>query len=171
VGADRGEHQPSLAGIDIVRERRKPELGAARRERNPRSRADWLWPPLMAVAAALTVGSGLLLVLHANGPLWMLLVVSVIFGLRFGLTVVTNQAAMNAQAPANATGAATDLLRTPMYLGRSASLISLCYGPQATDCGLHRPALLLTIAALGLLVATIADRTLASQLHHRPVPR
>jgi hypothetical protein len=60
---------------------------------------------------------------------------------------------------------AAGLLRTFMYLGAiaSASLISLCYGQQATDGGLHRLALLLTIAGLDLLVATIADRTLASQ--------
>ncbi len=119
----------------------------------------------MAGAAGLTVVTGLLVVLHANESLWMLLAVSVVFGLQFGLTVVTNQAAMYAQAPASATGAAAGLLRTFMYVGAiaSASLISLCYGRQATDAGLHRMALLLTIAALGLLVATIADRSLASQ--------
>jgi sugar phosphate permease len=62
-------------------------------------------------------------------------------------------------------GAAAGLLRTFMYLGAiaSASLISLCYGRQATDGGLHRLALLLTVAGLGLLVATIADRRLARQ--------
>jgi MFS family permease len=129
------------------------------------ARARRLWPPLVAGAAALTVGSGLLLALHAQEPLWTLLAVSVVFGLQFGLTVVTNQAAMYAQAPANATGAAAGLLRTFMYLGAiaSASLIGLCYGRQATDAGLHRLAMLLTIAALGLLVATIADRNLARQ--------
>jgi MFS family permease len=129
------------------------------------ARARRLWPPLVAGAAALTVVSGLLLVLHANESLWMLLAVAVVFGLQFGLTVVTNQAAMYAQAPAGATGAAAGLLRTFMYVGAiaSASVISLCYGLQATDAGLHRMALLLTIAALGLLVATIADRSLARQ--------
>lgn len=129
------------------------------------ARARRLWPPLVAGAGALAVGSGLLLVLHANEPLWMLLMVSVVFGLQNGLNLVTNQAAMYAQAPASATGAAAGLLRTFMYLGAiaSASLISLCYRQQATDRGLHRLALLLTVAGLGLLVATIADRTLASQ--------
>jgi MFS family permease len=127
------------------------------------ARARGLRPPLVAGAAAVTVGSGLLLVLHGNEPLWMLLVVSLVFGLQSGLNVVTNQAAMYAQAPQDATGAAAGLLRTFMYLGAiaSASLISLCYGRQATDGGLHRLAVLLTIAGLGVLVATITDRTLA----------
>ena len=118
-------------------------------------------PPLVAGTATLTAGSG---------PLRMLLVVSVVFGLQFGLTVVTNQAAMYAQAPANATGAAAGLLRTSMYLGAitSVSLISPYYGRQATDGELQRLAMLLTIAALDLLVTTITDRTLASQ-HRTPV--
>jgi hypothetical protein len=136
------------------------------------ARAHRFWMPLVAGAAVLTLGSGLLLVLHANGPLWMLLVISVVFGLQSGLNVVTNQAAMYAQAPANATGAAAGLLRTFMYLGAiaSAGLISLCYGRQATDGGLHRLALLLTIAGLGLLVATIADRTLLkAEVSQRPI--
>jgi hypothetical protein len=57
------------------------------------------------------------------------------------------------------------LLRTSIYLGTiaSASLITLYYGRQAADGGLHRLAILMTIAALGLLAATITDRTLASQ--------
>jgi sugar phosphate permease len=142
---------PSFAVATVV-----SALGARARRR---------WPPLVAGAAALTVGSGLLLVLHANDPLWILLTVSVVFGLQNGLNIVTNQAAMYAQAPANAAGAAAGLLRTFMYLGAiaSASLISLCYGREATDAGLHRLALLLTIAALGLLTATIADRALTKQ--------
>jgi MFS family permease len=112
------------------------------------ARARRPWPPLVA-----------------NEPLWMLLAASAVFGLQNGLNIVTNQAAMYAQAPASATGAAAGLLRTFMYLGAiaSASLISLCYGRQATDGGLHRLALLLTIAGLGLLAVTIADRGLADQ--------
>jgi sugar phosphate permease len=95
----------------------------------------------------------------------MLVLISSVFGLQNGVNIVANQAAMYAQAPADATGAAAGLLRTFMYLGAiaSASLISLCFGQRATDGGLHRLALLLTIAALGLLVATIADHGLARQ--------
>jgi len=119
-----------------------------------------LWPPLVAGAAALTAGSALLAVLRVGSPLWLLLVVSVVFGVQSGLNVVTNQAAMYAQAPAGATGAAAGLLRTFMYLGAiaSASLIGLCYGREASDAGLHRLALILTAAGAVLLAVTIADR-------------
>jgi hypothetical protein len=56
--------------------------------------------------------------------------------------------------------------RTFMYLGAiaSASLISLCYGRQATDAGLHRLGMILTVAAVALLAATLADRSLARQV-------
>jgi hypothetical protein len=127
------------------------------------ARARRLWPPLVTGAAVLAVGSALLLVLRAGEPLWVLVVVSAVFGLQSGINIVSNQAAMYAQAPANATGAAAGLLRTAMYLGAivAASLISVCYGRQATDAGLHRLAILLTIAAVGLLLATVANRSLA----------
>ena len=91
---------------------------------------------------------------------------SVVFGIQNGLNVVANQAAMYVQAPSGATGAAADLLRTFMYLGAiaSASLISLCYGRQATDAGLHRLGMILTVAAVVLLGATLADRSLTRQV-------
>ncbi|HET9974657.1 MAG TPA: hypothetical protein VFQ68_40945 [Streptosporangiaceae bacterium] len=84
-----------------------------------------------------------------------------VFGFQNGVNVVANQAAMYAQAPAVATGAAAGLLRTSMYLGAiaSASLIGLCYGRQATDAGLHRLAVILLIAAAALLAVTLADRS------------
>jgi len=70
---------------------------------------------------------------------------------------------MYAQAPHDATGTAAGLLRTFMYLGAivSASLISLSYGRAATDAGLHRLGLLLTVAAVALLVGTVSDRGLS----------
>jgi predicted MFS family arabinose efflux permease len=115
-------------------------------------------------AAALVVVSASMMVLRASTAVWLLVAVSVVFGLQNGLNIVTNQAAMYAQAPANATGTAAGLLRTFMYLGAiaSASLISLSYGRAATDAGLHRLGLLLTVAALALLIATVADRRLGS---------
>ena len=75
-----------------------------------------------------------------------------------------------AQAPADATGTAAGILRTFMYLGAiaSASLISLSFGRAATDSGLHRLAVMLTVAATGLLAVTLADRKLAAA---RPRPR
>jgi MFS family permease len=123
-----------------------------------------VWPLLVAGAAVLAAGSAGLLLLTGRSPLWLLLVISVVFGTQNGLNVVTNQAAMYAQAPAEATGTAAGMLRTFMYLGAivSASLISLSFGHAATDAGLHRLAAILTVAAAGLLAATLADRNLAA---------
>jgi MFS family permease len=96
----------------------------------------------------------------ARSPLWLLLAVSVVCGAQNGLNVVTNQAAMYAQAPADSTGAAAGMLRTFMYLGAigSASLIRLALGRVATDAGLHHLAVILTVAAAVLLAVTLADR-------------
>jgi len=118
-----------------------------------------VWPLLVAGAAALAAGSAGLLLLTGRSPLWLLLVISVVFGAQNGLNVVTNQTAMYAQAPADSTGTAAGMLRTFMYLGAiaSASLISLSFGRAATDAGLHRLAVILTIAAAGLLAATLVD--------------
>ena len=127
-----------------------------------------IWPLLVAGAAALAAGSAGLLLLTGRSPLWLLLAISVVFGAQNGLNVVTNQTAMYAQAPADSTGTAAGMLRTFMYLGAiaSASLISLSFGPAATDAGLHRLAVILTAAAAALLAATLADRKLATARPH-----
>jgi MFS family permease len=123
-----------------------------------------IWPLLVAGAAALAAGSAGLLLCTGRPPLWLLLVISIVFGAQNGLNVVTNQTAMYAQAPAGSTGTAAGMLRTFMYLGAiaSASLISLSFGHAATDAGLHRLAVILTAAATALLITTLADRKLAT---------
>jgi MFS family permease len=133
------------------------------------SRRSRLWPLLVAGAAVLAAGSAGLLLLTGRSPLWLLLVISVVFGAQNGLNVVTNQAAMYNQAPAGSTGTAAGMLRTFMYLGAiaSASLISLSFGHAATDPGLHRLAVILTIAAAALLAVTLAGRKPAARSHVR----
>jgi MFS family permease len=123
-----------------------------------------VWPLLVAGAIVLVVGSAGLLLLTARSPVWLLVVISAVFGIQNGLNIVTNQTAMYAQAPADSTGTAAGMLRTFMYLGAigSASLISLSFGRAATDAGLHRLAVILTAAGAALLIATLADRNLAA---------
>jgi predicted MFS family arabinose efflux permease len=118
----------------------------------------------VAGAAVLASGSASLLLLTGHSPLWLLLAVSVFFGIQNGLNIVTSQTAMYAQAPADSTGTAAGILRTFMYLGAiaSASLISLSFGHAATDAGLHRLAVMLTAAAVVLFAAILADRKLAA---------
>ena len=126
------------------------------------SRSRRIWLLLTGGAAGLAVVSASMMVLRGTAPVWLLVAVSIVFGVQNGLNVVTNQAAMYAQAPADATGTAAGLLRTFMYLGAitSASVISLSYGRAATDAGLHRLGLLLTVASVALLIATVSDRRL-----------
>jgi MFS family permease len=132
------------------------------------ARHSQVWPLLVAGAAALAVGSASLLLLTGRSPLWLLLVISVVFGASNGLNVVTNQTAMYTQAPADSTGTAAGMLRTFMYLGAiaSASLISLSFGHAATDVGLHRLAVMLTVAAAALFAVTLADRRLDTVRPH-----
>ena len=129
------------------------------------ARSSRVWPLLVLGAATLTAGSVGLLLLTGHSALWLLLVISAVFGAQNGLNIVTNQTAMYAQAPADSTGTAAGMLRTAMYLGAiaSASLIGLSFGRAATDAGLHRLAVMLTVAAAGLLAATLADRSLTGR--------
>jgi MFS family permease len=66
---------------------------------------------------------------------------------------------LHLQTPGSVLGALAITGQVSMAVGPPAGR-SCAWGRVATDGGLHRLALLLTIAALGLLVATIADRTL-----------
>jgi MFS family permease len=129
------------------------------------ARSRRIWPPLAAGAVTLTAGSASLLALNGQSPVWILAAVSVVFGVQNGLSLVTNQAAMYAQAPAAQTGTAAGLLRTFMYLGAiaSAGITGFVFGARATDGGLHHLAMILIITSAVLLAATLADR----DLHHR----
>jgi hypothetical protein len=122
------------------------------------------WPPLAAGAVTLTAGSASLLALNCQSPVWILAAVSVVFGAQNGLSLVTSQAAMYAQAPAAQTGTAAGL-RTFMYLGAiaSAGITGFAFGARATAAGLHHLAVILTITSAVLLAATLAGR----DLHHR----
>jgi MFS family permease len=126
------------------------------------ARSRRIWPLLLAGAVTLTAGSLSLFVLGSQSPLWMLAAVSVVFGVQNGLSVVTNQAAMYAQAPAAQTGAAAGLLRTFMYLGAitSAGIIGFAFGARASDAGLHQLAVILTAVSAVLLAGVLLDRDL-----------
>jgi predicted MFS family arabinose efflux permease len=129
------------------------------------ARSRRIWPPLAAGAVTLTAGSASLLLLDRQSPVWILAAVSVVFGVQNGLSLITNQAAMYAQAPAAQTGTAAGLLRTFMYLGAiaSAGITGFAFGARATDAGLHHLAVILTITSAVVLAAALAD----PGLHHR----
>jgi MFS family permease len=135
------------------------------------SRRRAIWWPLLVGSATLTVGSAALLILTASTPVWIFVVISVIFGVQNAMLVVANQAAMYAQAPAGDTGTAAGLLRTFMYLGAmaAASLISITYQHRASDASLHNLAVVLVVASGLVVVATALSAR--STLSRAEVPR
>ncbi|WP_335978785.1 MFS transporter [Streptomyces sp. CA2R106] len=118
--------------------------------------------PLTTAAVLLLAGSGLLLAAGHTTPAVALCAAGALFGLPQGLTSTGNQAAVYAQAPPGETGSAAGLQRTAQYLGAitAASLIGLCYGPRATDAGLHEMALATLVLGAAVLLLTAADRSL-----------
>ncbi|MGW1076266.1 MFS transporter [Streptomyces sp. NPDC002537] len=121
--------------------------------------------PLTTAAALLALGSGALLLAHGGTPLAALLLTSVLFGVPQGLTSTGNQAAVYAQAPPGGVGAAAGLQRTAQYLGAIAAtaLLGLCYGPRATDAGLHHLATVTGVLSLLLIALTTTDRALRTR--------
>ncbi|KUN18792.1 MFS transporter permease [Streptomyces antibioticus] len=114
----------------------------------PFARRNLVRPALYCTAVAAVVGPAGLLLFTSTTPIWVLVLITMVFGVVSGLGVIGNQAAVYQQAPAEAVGVAAGLMRTFTYLGAvlSSSLISLSFGDRATDGGLHT----ITVALLGL---------------------
>ena len=92
-----------------------------------------------------------------------LLVLSVLpFGLPQGICSNANQAAVYAQAPHEGMGTAAGLLRTSQYVGAivASSLLGLLFGKHPTDQAMHTLAWVMVVLSTGLVIATVADRTL-----------
>lgn len=120
----------------------------------PFARRNLVRSALYCTAAAAVAGSAGLLLFTSATPIWVMVPVTMVFGVVSGLGVIGNQAALYRQAPAEALGVAAGLMRTFTYLGAvlSSSLISLSFGDRATDGGLHT----ITFALLGLGAVLLA---------------
>jgi MFS family permease len=118
--------------------------------------------PLTLACLLLTAGAGLLAFLGGDTPLALLLVTGACFGIPQGLIGTSNQAAVQAYAPAQDIGSAAGLQRTAQYVGAIAasSLIALAYGRRASDSGLHLMALVSVGLGVLLIVLTLTDRAL-----------
>jgi hypothetical protein len=66
------------------------------------------------------------------------------------------------QAPHEEVGTAAGLLRTSQYVGAivASSLLGLLFGKHPTDHGMHTLAWVMVVLSAGLVIATVADRTL-----------
>jgi MFS family permease len=104
----------------------------------------------------------LLLLLHANSPVWMLLTVVIVLGIPQGLNSLALQNSVYHQADAERMGSSAGLLRTSGYLGAiiASAANGAFFGRHVDTGGLHHLALfMLAISALFLAV-TVFDRSL-----------
>ncbi|MEG8179537.1 MFS transporter [Nocardia terpenica] len=118
---------------------------------------------LVVGAIGQIIACALLLTMHAGVPMWLLVVTAIVMGLPQGLNNLANQNAVYYQADPARIGSSAGLLRTFMYLGAigsaAASGAFLSHGPGVI--GLHHLAVFMLVAAVLLMVLTLADRSLA----------
>ncbi|WP_291415074.1 hypothetical protein [Actinophytocola sp.] len=88
--------------------------------------------------------------------------VTLLFGVTTGTSVVGNQTALYAQAPADQIGTASGLFRTFSYTGSiaSATITGMVFRTEVTDRGLHTIAVILVAGGAAVLLMTVLDRRL-----------
>jgi MFS family permease len=118
--------------------------------------------PLLIAAAVPIVGGLMLLLLHADAPVWLIALVPTLFGVPQGLASVSNQAALYAQVPSSYIGTAAGLSRTSVYIGAIAasSLIGGVFGEAPTTPDLHVLGWVIVGVAVVLTALTVGDRAL-----------
>lgn len=129
------------------------------------ARTKGLRGPLTLACVLLTAGGGILLLLSGDSPLGVLLIAGACFGASQGLVGTSNQAAVQAYAPAESIGAAAGLQRTAQYIGAitASSLIALAYAGAASDAGLHLMAAVAVVLGVLLTVLTLTDGALRAR--------
>ncbi|MFI7385357.1 MFS transporter [Streptomyces sp. NPDC049813] len=117
---------------------------------------------LLAGALVQLIGCAALLAVGADTPVWLLVVLGVLFGIPQGLNGLANQNALYAQADPARMGSSAGLLRTFTYLGAllASAANAVFFRSGATSAGLHDMARLLLAVAAVFLVACVADRSL-----------
>ena len=143
----------------------------------PVSRRNLVRGPLVLTGATLILGSIGVLVLDSHSSIFLMALVTFVFGISMGLFTVGNQTALYTQAPENLTGTAAGLVRTFGYLGSigSSALTGMVFGARVDDGGLHTIAIILIAVSILVLFMTVADRKLrspqpspVSEDHRRP---
>ena len=122
----------------------------------------WIRGPLILSGLALLATAGVLLVISHASPIWLLIGMTLLFGVTNGLSSFANQAALYVQTPAAEIAVASGLYRTSSYIGAifSSSLIGITFGKAATDAGLHTLAFVLVGIGLAVAVLALLDRRL-----------
>ncbi|MCR6484932.1 MFS transporter [Amycolatopsis sp. OK19-0408] len=103
-----------------------------------------------------------LLTLTGSSPLWMLVLVALIFGLPQGLNNLALQNSVYFQSDPERTASSAGLLRTFAYVGSmiASSATAASFGPHADTGGMHTLAWVMLAAGGLYLLVTLFDRSL-----------
>jgi MFS family permease len=127
-------------------------------------RSEELRKKLLTAAAGQLGACLLLLALHPASPVWLLIAVTLIFGIPQGINAVALQNAVYRQAEPASMGASAGLLRTFGYLGAIIASAAQAgfYGPSADTPGMHHLAWFLVGASVAYSLITVLDRPLVA---------
>ncbi|MFG3161160.1 MFS transporter [Streptomyces sp. NPDC048232] len=117
---------------------------------------------LLLGAAGQIVACVLILTLTAESPLWMLLLVALVFGVPQGLNNLALQNSVYFQADPERTASSAGLLRTFAYVGSmiASAASAAAFGHHADTGGMHTLAWVMLGAGVVYLLLTVFDRTL-----------
>ncbi|MFC4030969.1 MFS transporter [Streptomyces polygonati] len=103
-----------------------------------------------------------MLTLSGDSPVWMLMLVALIFGVPQGLNSLALQNSVYFQADPERTASSAGLLRTFAYLGSmvASSTAAASFGQRADTGGMHQLAWIMLGAGALYLLLTVFDRTL-----------
>jgi len=118
---------------------------------------------LIVAAVMQILACSLMLTLHGDSPVWLLIVIVLVFGVPQGLNSLALQNAVYRQADPATTGASAGLLRTFGYLGAIASSAAQggFYGRSADTAGLHHLTVFLIAIGAAFLLLNVLDRSLS----------
>lgn len=117
---------------------------------------------LLCGAAGQIAACALMPALTASSPVWMLLVVAVVFGVPQGSNSLALQNSVYVQSDPERTGSSAGLLRTFAYVGSmiASSATATSFGERAGTAGMHRLAWIMLGAGVLFLLLTVFDRSL-----------
>ncbi|RPK60979.1 MULTISPECIES: MFS transporter [unclassified Streptomyces] len=127
-------------------------------------RRNAVWGRLVIGAVGQIVACVLMLCLNASSPIWMLLVVALVFGVPQGLNSLALQNSLYRQADPERIAASSGLLRTFSYMGSmvASAASALAFGQHADTGGMHELAWVMAGAGVLYLLVTVLDRRLHS---------
>jgi MFS family permease len=132
-------------GISVLTGRRKSVLGK-----------------LVVGATGQIAACALILLVGDTSPIWMLLVIALVFGVPQGLNNLALQNSVYYQADTRRMGSSAGLLRTFIYLGSMIASVATAsaFGQRADTGGLHHLAWFMLVAGVLFLLLTVCDRGL-----------